>query len=229
MSALLGTSFATLGDRTIPIKQATVFVACVWAAFAVSMDWGTWRLHEDERLPDSQRYVNGPLLELIQPNFDSHRQWYPKFWDDVLRSQIAAVKASGVKGVTDVIWPETAFTYLMEDGRQSLPPALVASIPKGSLLIGGADRSEGNGAHRKTWDSLLAVDHTGRIVGLYDKVKLVPWGEFVPFRWLSRLARSSKDWHHLLELCALFGTLLADQDGIYDPTDSNDRLLLGLK
>ena len=46
---------------------------------------------------------------------------------------------------------------------------------------------------------------------------------------MSRLARSSKDWHHLLEVCALFGTLLADQDGVYDASDPNDRLLLGLK
>ncbi len=46
---------------------------------------------------------------------------------------------------------------------------------------------------------------------------------------MSRLARSSKDWHHLLELCAVFGTLLGDQDGVYDPSDTNDRLLLGLK
>jgi DNA invertase Pin-like site-specific DNA recombinase len=46
---------------------------------------------------------------------------------------------------------------------------------------------------------------------------------------MSRLARSGKDWHHLLEVCALVGTLLADQDGVYDPTDPNDRLLLGLK
>ncbi len=46
---------------------------------------------------------------------------------------------------------------------------------------------------------------------------------------MSRLARSCKDWHQLLELCALFRTLLADQDGLYDPTDYNDRLLLGLK
>lgn len=45
----------------------------------------------------------------------------------------------------------------------------------------------------------------------------------------SRLSRSSADWHHLLEVCAVFGTLLADQDGVYDPTDPNDRLLLGLK
>jgi DNA invertase Pin-like site-specific DNA recombinase len=46
---------------------------------------------------------------------------------------------------------------------------------------------------------------------------------------MSRLARSCKDRHHLLDLCALFHTLLADQDGLYDPTHYNDRLLLGLK
>lgn len=70
--------------------------------------------------------------------------------------------------------------------------------------------------HRLGFQRLLSevtLEHVGLILGLE----------------MSRLARSSKDWHHLLELCALFGTLLGDQDGIYDPTDSNDRLLLGLK
>jgi DNA invertase Pin-like site-specific DNA recombinase len=46
---------------------------------------------------------------------------------------------------------------------------------------------------------------------------------------MSRLARSCKDWYHLLEVCALFGTLIADLDGLYDPAVYNDRLLLGLK
>jgi len=46
---------------------------------------------------------------------------------------------------------------------------------------------------------------------------------------MSRLARSSKDWHQLLEICVLFGTLIADLDGVYDPSQYNDRLLLGLK
>ena len=39
---------------------------------------------------------------------------------------------------------------------------------------------------------------------------------------MSRLARSNKDWHGLLEVCALFNTLIADQDGLYDPSDYND-------
>jgi DNA invertase Pin-like site-specific DNA recombinase len=48
-------------------------------------------------------------------------------------------------------------------------------------------------------------------------------------REMSRLARSCKDWHQLLELCGIFQVLLADADGVYDPADFNDRLLLGLK
>jgi len=46
---------------------------------------------------------------------------------------------------------------------------------------------------------------------------------------MSRLARSCKDWYQLLEVCAVFGTLIADLDGIYEPAHYNDRLLLGLK
>src|SRR2546429_7891088 len=48
-------------------------------------------------------------------------------------------------------------------------------------------------------------------------------------REVSRLSRSNKDWHQLLELCALFQVLIGDADGLYDPTDYNDRLLLGLR
>ena len=61
--------------------------------------------------------------------------------------------------------------------------------------------------------SEVSLDHVGIIFGVD----------------MSRLARSNKDWHQLLELCALFHTLIADLDGIYDPVQYNDRLLLGLK
>src|SRR5947209_5826594 len=59
----------------------------------------------------------------------------------------------------------------------------------------------------------IALGHVGIVLGLE----------------MSRLARSNRDWHQLLEVCAVFGTLLADTDGVYDPRDYNDRLLLGLK
>ena len=59
----------------------------------------------------------------------------------------------------------------------------------------------------------MGLDHVGLVLGIE----------------MSRLARSCKDWHQLLELCAVFSCLLADQDGLYDPREYNDRLLLGLK
>jgi DNA invertase Pin-like site-specific DNA recombinase len=46
---------------------------------------------------------------------------------------------------------------------------------------------------------------------------------------VSRLARNNADWHRLLEICAMSATLICDEDGLYDPTEFNDRLLLGLK
>lgn len=48
-------------------------------------------------------------------------------------------------------------------------------------------------------------------------------------REVSRLARNNRDWYQLLDLCAVFGTLIADADGVYDARNFNDRLLLGLK
>ena len=71
--------------------------------------------------------------------------------------------------------------------------------------------SERSGFQRLVAEVSLA--HVGIILGLE----------------MSRLARSNRDWHQLLEVCALFGTLIGDLDGIYDPADYNDRLLLGLK
>ena len=59
----------------------------------------------------------------------------------------------------------------------------------------------------------VTMDHVGLVLGLE----------------LSRLSRSCKDWHHLVEVCGVFNTLLYDQDGVYDANDSNDRLLLGMK
>jgi DNA invertase Pin-like site-specific DNA recombinase len=61
--------------------------------------------------------------------------------------------------------------------------------------------------------SEVGLDHVGIVLGIE----------------MSRLARSGREWHQLLELCALSGTLLGDPDGVYDPAEHNDRLLLGLK
>jgi DNA invertase Pin-like site-specific DNA recombinase len=77
-------------------------------------------------------------------------------------------------------------------------------------------RSGKSAADRSGFQRLMtevSLNHVGIVLGLE----------------LSRLSRSSKDWHQLVDVCAIFDTLLCDQDGVYDALDSNDRLLLGMK
>lgn len=84
------------------------------------------------------------------------------------------------------------------------------------LIIDDLGKSGAHAEGRPGFQQLVAevgLNHVGLILGIE----------------MSRLARSNKDWHQLLEVCALFNTLIADQDGMYDPADYNDRLLLGLK
>jgi DNA invertase Pin-like site-specific DNA recombinase len=77
-------------------------------------------------------------------------------------------------------------------------------------------QSGASAADREGFQRLVAevgLGHVGLVMGLE----------------VSRLARSSLDWHHLLEICTMTGTLILDEDGLYDPATFNDRLLLGLK
>ncbi|HEY1599420.1 MAG TPA: recombinase family protein [Pirellulales bacterium] len=70
--------------------------------------------------------------------------------------------------------------------------------------------------HRSGFQRLMtevSLNHVGIVLGLE----------------LSRLSRSNKDWHQLVDVCGVFQSLLCDQDGLYDARDSNDRLLLGMK
>jgi DNA invertase Pin-like site-specific DNA recombinase len=106
----------------------------------------------------------------------------------------------------------TARQYALTDRAIALgwPSVAVEIIDEDQGLSGSS--AEG----RTGFQRLLAevsADRVGLIIGLE----------------MSRLARSCKDWHALLEVCAIYRTLLADADGLYDPGHYNDRLLLGLK
>ena len=96
--------------------------------------------------------------------------------------------------------------------------AVALGWPRDRVLVIDDDQGQSGRTadQRGGFQRLLAevtMEHVGLILGIE----------------MSRIARNNKDWHNLLEMCAIFGTLLADEDGVYDPQDTNDRLLLGLK
>ena len=122
-----------------------------------------------------------------------------------------------------------AFVYI----RQSTADQLVHNQESQRRQYGLADRAKqlgwanvevvdddlgrsGGGITRPGFERLLAAICEGR-VGAVFAIEV------------SRLARNGRDWHTLIEFCGLVGTVIVDEDGIYDPRHSNDRLLLGMK
>jgi DNA invertase Pin-like site-specific DNA recombinase len=94
--------------------------------------------------------------------------------------------------------------------------ALGWPIERVHVIDSDQGKSGASAADREGFQKLVGevgMGHAGIVLGLE----------------VSRLARNSTDWHRLLEICALTDTLILDEDGIYNPDDFNDRLLLGLK
>jgi DNA invertase Pin-like site-specific DNA recombinase len=118
--------------------------------------------------------------------------------------------------------------------RQSTPSQVTGNIESQRLQYGLVGRAKDLGFS----DVLVIDDDLGRSgsgltarPGFERLVAMVCSGEVgaVFCMEASRLARNGRDWHHLIDFCAMVGTVIIDADGVYDPHLPNDRLLLGLK
>ena len=81
--------------------------------------------------------------------------------------------------VTHVVWPETAATIDLT-GSDEVREAVARIVPDGGLLLTGTVRRKRE--PRRIWNSMVAVDGSGKIAAVFDKFHLVPFGEYVPFR-----------------------------------------------
>jgi DNA invertase Pin-like site-specific DNA recombinase len=127
------------------------------------------------------------------------------------RLAIVYVRQSSAKQVEENI-ESTQLQYQLVDRAESLG-WLRSRVDVIDDDLGVSGRSiEGRTGFQRLL-AQISLEHVGIVMGIE----------------MSRLARSCRDWHHLLELCSMFDTLIGDADGVYDPRDHNDRLLLGLK
>lgn len=127
------------------------------------------------------------------------------------RQAVVYVRQSSTRQVRENI-ESTQLQYALVDRAKALgwPDHQVVVIDD-DLGVSGQSLEGRAGFQRLLAE--ISLGHVGMVLGIE----------------MSRLARSCRDWHHLLELCAVFGGLLGDADGVYEPRDYNDRLLLGLK
>jgi len=121
----------------------------------------------------------GPIVRIVQPNVAQKEKWQAGEVNEHLKRLIEMSRRSGFDGLAAVIWPETAVPFIVAPLSSALP-VIAAAAPPGGYLLTGAARSAGR-VEDGVWNSLLAIDPAGALRAHYDKVHLVPLGEYIPF------------------------------------------------
>jgi apolipoprotein N-acyltransferase len=148
--------------------------------------FGIWRLRHEPT-----RFVDKTELRIMQPNLSQDEKFNYAAKGEVMRQYLtlsdrtAGPQASGVRDVSLLIWPESAFPFFLTREADALAQ-IAALLPKGTLLITGGvrppDTTPPGVPITRAYNSIYVVDHDGTIVAAYDKLHLVPFGEYLPFQ-----------------------------------------------
>lgn len=181
LAVILFAAPATLFDG--PRRRATPAIVVAGALLFGCVSYGMLRLAGSE-----SGFVDGVKLRLMQPALPQDAKFKPENGDEILRRYLdltdraIAPGHSGVADVTHVIWPESAFPFVLSREPQAM--TRIASVLQNATLVTGAARIEEAGGRRtKIFNAILAVQR-GRIVAAYDKMHLVPFGEYLPLSGL---------------------------------------------
>jgi len=133
----------------------------------------------------------GVKLRVVQPSIVQREKWRPENQGRIFREHLELSKRSsagavdGAAGITLIVWPEAAMPFLPLDTPAALT-AIGQMLPQGTHLAAGALRVEmppaGRDARRRIFNSLMVFGQGGTLAALYDKIHLVPFGEYLPFQ-----------------------------------------------
>jgi len=156
--------------------------ALILGLFLADIAFGAVRLSVAQ-----QDYVKDTRIRLVQPNLAQNEKWSPGRDEEVmekyLRLSATGMGEDGSAPFTHLVWPETAFPFFLTDRPNALA-AIGALLPPGTTLLTGAARAEPGrsaGAPPLYFNSLYVIGEDGTIRETYDKVHLVPFGEYLPF------------------------------------------------
>jgi apolipoprotein N-acyltransferase len=178
--ALLADQSPKTGGRRIP--RGLIAAAAALIALAL---FGVLRLAEIPPPP-----VAAVKVRLMQPNIAQDAKFSPKNKDEIVAHYLALSDRStgpehtGLADVTLLIWPESAFPFILTEDQQALA-VIGGALPPGTTLVTGAARvgETPEGSYSRApgfYNSILVIGRGGVILDTYDKVHLVPFGEYLP-------------------------------------------------
>jgi apolipoprotein N-acyltransferase len=168
-----------------PIRRRLLALGIAAVPLGVAWVYGAARLAEPEPPP-----VPGVMLRLVQPSIPQHEKWRADKQREFFAAhlELSATGPDGrhddLAGITHVIWPEAAMPFMPLDHPEALT-AIANLLPPETQLIAGALRIDEDpqvSVGFRAYNSLIAFDTDGSVVALYDKIHLVPFGEYLPFQ-----------------------------------------------
>lgn len=173
--------FAPSGTHLAGRKGMAALASLLVLLLGLGYVWG------ERRLASAAHDSTGLRLRIVQANVDQADKWAPENSAEIFTDYLDLTRSGGLDGINIVIWPETAVPFLLADAPDALL-AIGAALPEGtSLLVGSArfvEERDAQGALSapRIYNSLLVIDDQGRVIGGYDKIHLVPFGEYLPFQ-----------------------------------------------
>lgn len=144
----------------------------VLSAAALALIWGAGMARLASPDPAAARDIR---VRLIQPNAAQALKWRDDMWRFFLDRQMAQTALPADRPLDLIVWPETAVPYLLDDAGPLF--AEITAIAGGVPVAAGIQRAEG----ARYFNALAVTDAAGRIVSVYDKWHLVPFGEYLPY------------------------------------------------
>ncbi|VBB69316.1 Apolipoprotein N-acyltransferase / Copper homeostasis protein CutE [invertebrate metagenome] len=189
MTVLMTAVPATLvGSKAMTGRQRIGVIVAVIGLWTLLFGAGTTRLNIIDR--DSQfSKVENVKLRLVQPNTNQSLRWVPELRTKHFLQQIAMSLGPGFEKITHVIWPETASAFSLDWHAEARQLVAKAVPPGGAVLTGVMRTTPPIMTSARFWNSLMAINHKGSIVALYDKAHLVPFGEYIPIIGLLSLPK----------------------------------------
>ncbi|MFL4978398.1 MAG: apolipoprotein N-acyltransferase, partial [Xanthobacteraceae bacterium] len=178
---------AVLVDERIYTRRPWLPPLCAALVLAACATYGLVRLNQT---PTS--FVAGVRLRIMQPNLPQDEKFNYGAKQQVmsryltLSDRATGPGTTGIRDVTHLIWPESAFPFFIAREPEALAQ-IAALLPQGTVLVTGGVRPEETtpGAQIvQGYNSIYVIDHDGSILGTYDKLHLVPFGEYLPFQGL---------------------------------------------
>jgi len=132
----------------------------------------------DNRLPETLDYVEDVNIRVVQTNLKQQDKWTYKNWGKNLIDLIGMSEGNEMSATTHVIWPETSVIYSLSE--EPFRRQLISQILKpGGTVITGFPRRQRDPDRTSIFNSVIAFDDRGKILGTYDKTYLVPFGEYM--------------------------------------------------